>query len=437
MSNPLTNPLVNPTSNVLAELRGIETRIDQRLEILGRAEANLRGLFDALRQQVAAACPVLDQLKTVLPQARQQAEQQTQQDIQRQAEQTQYHIKMQESADQMLEHMRLNLKQQVEQAQVDLDAFAGPIRQTMLDELRAVVQAGRASLESTTQRLADEIPTNASTVAPAIVPTIVSPEFAALAEEFRNETSMTLDGMRHMMIDQIELLKAEAKLVTEPMLEQISHERHAAESHVRTAVELARDAMQSRVQQLTRSVDEIASVMEERLTLRVQSAQRRAGDMLSGVEQTIQTRTQRVIEQQRSTIEHWQQGVIDRASAIAPQVIEQLDAADEQVVQRLARLEAHAGTMSAYLEQKLTARVEELIQRLRLRLHHEVSAVTGIPVPEQRTETPVVADRPNLEVELFVNQTSRGNVRSNLRTPSVQTDTMSATASHASHPQAA
>jgi len=381
----------NLSPNVIAELRGVETRIDQRLEILGRAEVNLRALFDALRQQVATACPVLDQLKAVLPQAQQQAEQ----------------AKLHKSADQLLAQMRENLSQQVVEARASLDDFAGPLRETMIEELRAVVQAGRATLESTTQKLAATQPVEQRTDQPAAV----TSEFAALADEFRSETAQTLDGIRHAMIDQIELLKVEAKLVVEPMLEQIAHERHAAESHVRTAVESARDAMQSRVQQLTRSVDEIASVLEDRLTLRVQGAQRRAGDMLSAVEHAMQARTQRVIEQQRTSLEHWQQGIIDRAGAIAPQLTEQLDAADDQVVQRLARLESHAGAMSGYLEQKLTARVEELIQRLRLRLHHEVSSVTGIPVPEQRTEAAASPDRPSLEVELFVNQTSRGNVR--------------------------
>jgi len=389
----------NLSPNVIAELRGVETRIDQRLEILGRAEVNLRALFDALRQQVATACPVLDQLKAVLPQAQQQAEQ----------------AKLHKSADQLLAQMRENLSQQVVEARASLDDFAGPLRETMIEELRAVVQAGRATLESTTQKLAAtqpvEQPVDQRTEQRVDQPAAVPSEFAALADEFRSETAQTLDGIRHAMIDQIELLKVEAKLVVEPMLEQIAHERHAAESHVRTAVESARDAMQSRVQQLTRSVDEIASVLEDRLTLRVQGAQRRAGDMLSAVEHAMQARTQRVIEQQRTSLEHWQQGIIDRAGAIAPQLTEQLDAADDQVVQRLARLESHAGAMSGYLEQKLTARVEELIQRLRLRLHHEVSSVTGIPVPEQRTEAAASPDRPSLEVELFVNQTSRGNVR--------------------------
>src|SRR6476620_3881415 len=56
------------------DLKQVEARLEQRLDLLARAEANLEGLFDALRHQVAAAYPVLDQINKVMPVARQQAE---------------------------------------------------------------------------------------------------------------------------------------------------------------------------------------------------------------------------------------------------------------------------------------------------------------------------------------------------------------------------
>lgn len=476
----------NLPANLLAELRGVETRIDQRLEILGRAENNLKTLFDSLRQQVAAACPVLDQLNKLIPIAgkiaqhaqpapvddsklRASAEtmlgimqdrlaeqlERGRAEIERSLEEPAQDLIMRahaqiadeiakgradiraemqplqkmvalvqermeqeidrakaeigsevEPVQEMMTLLQQRVAEQIEEGKQQLEAMMGPARQAMIDDLRAVVQAAKASVQS-----AVEAKPQAAPSAPASMKQ--SQEMLKeLSTSFKVEAQQTLDSVRQSMIDQIELLKTDARLMIEPILAEIDEAKRVADAQVKASVEASNFAMNGRVQQLSRSVEEIASILEERLTQRVQAMQKRAGESLSSIEPVLQQRMQ----QSMDSLEARQKALIERAGGIVPRVEQQLAEADEQIMYRMSRMETHAEAMTEYLEQKLSNRVEDLIQRLRLKLHHEVSVVTGTQVPEQRTETPASPERPKLEVEVFVkdNAASDNVVRQNV-----------------------
>ncbi len=479
----------NLPANLLAELRGVETRIDQRLEILGRAENNLKTLFDALRQQVAAACPVLDQLNKLIPLARHMVQQTQpapvddgklrataetmlgimqdrlaeqlergkaeieqalevpaqeliirasdkiseeiergrgqiradmvpvqqmmslfQERIEQEIERARAEVATEmQPAQQMMTLLQERIAVQIDAGKAELEAMLAPARQQLIDELRAVVQAGKASVQSSIDAKAHaatqpELPA---------VPTMQASQemLKELSESLKVEAQQTLESVRQTMMDQIELLKTDARLTIEPLLAEIEHAKLSADAQVKASVDASHSALNNRVQQLSRSVEEISSILEERLTQRVQAMQKRAGETLAAIEPILQTR----MNQSMGLLEARQKTLIERAGGIVPRVEQQLEEADEQILARMARLESHAEAMTEYLEQKLSSRVEDLIQRLRLKLHHEVSAVTGAQVPEQRSESPVSPERPKLEVDLYLRDREGTTIDKNVR----------------------
>jgi hypothetical protein len=399
------------------DLKQIEARLDQRLDLLTRAESNLKGLFDALRQQVAAAYPVLDQLNKVMPAATRQAEE----------------ASLQTSADQLSIqlHASLNdhLRESIDLARQELLDAAAPIRQQLVEDLNTAVQLAKSqaaeamavqaaaaeahaaqAAEAARARIAQEKPAEAAQSKPEPKPVTLPDQDAAakilaeMADAFRAESRQTLESLRQNMLDQIDLLKADARLEIEPILENLKITRGNAESQVRAAAEAAHASMQQRAQGLSRSVDEIAAVLEERLSQRVAAMQRRAGDAIASIEPTLQTKVSRALENARSAADAGEAQLEGYLADLRPRLDEQLADADRQLVARLQRMEDHAGSMCGYLEQKLSSQVDELIHRLRVQLQKEIAAVSGAAAPTARIEHPEPPARPSLEVELFVNR---------------------------------
>jgi predicted nucleic acid-binding Zn-ribbon protein len=126
----------NPYLTNLAELRQLEARLDQRLELIQKAEVNLKGLFEALRTQVSGAYPVLEELKKLIPEARERIDE------------SRFESSLHQTADGIATAMTERLFEAIDHAKQEIDAFAGPMRQKMVDDLRGVVHAARASIES-------------------------------------------------------------------------------------------------------------------------------------------------------------------------------------------------------------------------------------------------------------------------------------------------
>ncbi len=369
--------MANPYLTNLADLRALETRLDQRLDLLSKAEQNLKGLLEALRHQVSSAYPVLEQLKKAIPDAAEAAEAAKQSDP----------APLYEAADRIADQMTAQIFETIEKAKSEIGDIAGPIRQQMIDELRAVTLAAKANIASTDTKAQQESARSS---------------LKELADSFQAEARLTLQSMRQSMMDQVDLLKSESTLQIQPILQQINTARVTAEAQIGVIVDAQQSAMQYRVEQLSRGIEEIAGILEERLTGRVQAMQRRADDTIAAIEPVLQSRVNRAIEQANQTTDEGLLKLQNKINIMQPRLMAQINQNDQQLTQRLERLESHAMSMCSYLESKLTAHVDELIQNLRLKLHQELSTTTGAAAPLIRTEPMPVQARPTVEVDLYV-----------------------------------
>ena len=359
--------MANLPNNPFAELRNLETRVDQRLDALGRAETNLKGLLDSLRQQIAAAIPVVEQLHKLVPEAKQQAEKGV-------------------AGMPSIGELSAALAVGMDQARNDLEDQASSLRRRMMDELAGDLKQQKATL------LAAE----------AVKPS--RSELDALVLAFRAEAQTTLDAVRETLTDHVELLPTEAKLRIDPVIAAVHASRREAEAMVKAAAEGAEIDMRQRAEQLRQSIDEIAVVLEQRLTQRTAAMSQRAETAMNALKPAMDERLTALLAALEQTVQTRERDMVSRIDAYPKRLDRQLADAEATLMDRMARAERHADDMTAYLEQKLTARTDELIARLRLKLRHELNTVGT-------DAAPVAADpRPTLQATLFV----KGDPRLNL-----------------------
>lgn len=364
--------MANLPNNPFAELRNLEARVDQRLDMLGRAETNLKALLDSLRTQVASAFPVVDQLTKLVPIAKQSA--------------------AEAAALPNVGEVADVISSGVDRAKAELEAAAGPLREKLIEDLRAVVQVAK------------------STLATAEIAKPAREDLDLLAAAFREEARETLDAVRERLADQIDLIPADTKIRVEPILNEIDASRRAAEGAVKAAADAAQADMRRRADQLRQSIDDISVVLEQRLTQRTSALHQRAEAAMNALKPAMDERLAALLVAVDETILARERELISKIDAYPQRLDRQLADAEAMLMDRLGRTERHATDMTAYLEQKLTARVDELVARLRLKLQQELTQVAGTPTPEARTPaaaasttpSPFAIDRPNLEATLYV-----------------------------------
>lgn len=370
----------NPYLTNLAELRQLEARLDQRLDLIGKAEVSLKALSESLRQQVADAYPVLNQLKQTLPAAREEAA-------------LSRGIDVDHLDEDRLEKLAADVYSQIEQVKLELASLVSPARQQMIDELQSAIAA------------AQETP-SATDVALQEVSKEASSDAQEMAIAFRAEARQTIESLRQSMFDQLDLLQADAKLRIEPIINQLLTTQTSAEAQVSALVASHQKTLDAHVQQLTRSIDDVATVMEQRLADRVQMLHRRASETMDQIEPSVTDRVSQLLQLSQNRIETAESRLQQTLDAVWGGLETQLQAGERQLADRLRQMETHAASMVGYLEQKLTAQTDELIHRLRLKLQQAIAETTGVPIPPARSEQASAPTRP-VDLEVFVNPNLR------------------------------
>jgi hypothetical protein len=224
---------------------------------------------------------------------------------------------------------------------------------------------------------------------------------------FRAEVRQTIDSLRQSMFDQLDMLQADAKLRVEPIINHLQTARASAEAQVSAMVAAHQQALESNVQQFNRSIDDVAAVLEQRLSDRVQMLHRRAAETMEQIEPRLTNRVDQVLQLSQGRLDTGESRLQKRLDTVWSGLESQLQSGEHQLAERLRQMETHAGSMVAYLEQKLSAQVDDLIHRLRLKLQQAIAEAAAAPVPPVRSEPSAVPSRP-VELEVFVNRGLRG-----------------------------
>jgi ElaB/YqjD/DUF883 family membrane-anchored ribosome-binding protein len=365
------------------EMSQLDRRIDRRIEHLQRAEENLRSLFEALREQVATAHSVSDDLnkKTGGVDDHQQKVdemlQQTLEKVNRLSELADARTKQLEEATQMIvQNTDIQLDQLLQRAREANAPFAAQVEQQVAQQSR---------FENITSHV---------------------------QIDFEQKTAEVVEAIRRSATEQIERLASQAAVAVDPVLARVDAHRQKVEAQLNAAVTAAEQSLRHRAEELCRSGDAVVDSMEQRLARRLENIRPKTAEVLEAAEKAMNQHLGALLEGARLNVSTTEAELADRINQLRPNLSKLLQTVNDDLVDQVSRLEEHAFSMTGWLEKRMTDRVDALIARTRSALS-QTPTVAAQPLSPEATSFTCYADEypapaaPNaVDVQVFVDRKS-------------------------------
>ena len=318
------------------EMSQLDRKIDRRLEHLQRSEDNLRSMFEAIREQVASAHAVSDELQkrsNAADERQEQAQQSLLSDVEKALEKAS------------------GLLQAVESKAQDLEKTADTIVQSSMERLEELAEQTRLAQ-------AAAVPQQSR----------FESETMSVHEQYDQRSAAVIESIRRSAVEQIERLASQAAVAVEPLLARVDAQRQRAEAQLQAAVDSAEDVLRRRAEELGRAGDAAVDNLEQRLARRLENVRPRAMEKLEAAEQAMNQRLVAVVDAAKLTLCVTEEELTHRIAQIRPRLTQSLQAVQDDLVEQLARLEEHAFSMTGWLEKRMTDRVDALVTRTRAAL---------------------------------------------------------------------
>lgn len=316
----------------MEQTRAAEARMEAKLQQLARLETSLSGMLDSLKRQMADAAPLLASAANVVEDARGKAI---------------------DAVDSVVADALAHLRQ--ESIRV-AHATADQIEQ----QVREKIDAGLASVsvERLAQMSAD-----------------VQQQLADEADRCRERAEQTLVMFRQLLAQQVERIADEARFAVEPHLARIGDTREAVDREINAILDAATETVRQRLTALARNASNSVELMERQLVDRVRTIRPQVMTEVESTQKLIAHRVAGLIEASRKMVA----GVVNELDAKLDELGPKADAIRQQIDDKLAdyfrELEAEAGTMIGWLEDRVTARVDDLVDVSRNSMHKELRAL--------------------------------------------------------------
>jgi hypothetical protein len=322
------------------EMSQLDRKIDRRLEHLQRSEDNLRSMFEAIREQVASAHAVSDELqkRTIAGEARQQ-----------------------QAQDALLSGVEATLENALEKASALL--------QTVESKADDLEKTADTIVQSSMHRL-EELAEQTRLAQAAAVPqqSRFESEISSLHEQYDQRSAEVVESIRRSAVEQIERLASQAAVAVEPLLSRVDAQRQRAEAQLEAAVDSAEDVLRRRAEELGRTGDIAVDHLEQRLARRLENVRPKAMETLDAAERAMNQRLTAIVDGAQLRICATEDELTDRITQIRPRLSQSLQSVQDDLVEQLARLEEHAFSMTGWLEKRMTERVDALVARTRAAL---------------------------------------------------------------------
>jgi hypothetical protein len=322
------------------EMSQLDRKIDRRLEHLQRSEDNLRSMFEAIREQVASAHAVSDELqkRSIAGEERQQ-----------------------KARDTILSDVESTLEKALEKASGLLETVESKARE-LENTADTIVQRSMERLEE----LAEQ--TRLAQAAAVPQQSRFESETVSVHEEYDQRSAEVIESIRRSAVEQIERLASQAAVAVEPILSRVDAQRQRAEAQLQAAVDSAEDVLRRRAEELGRTGDIAVDNLEQRLVRRLENVRPRAMETLEAAERTMNQRLAAIVDSARLRICATEDELTDRVTQMRPRLNQSLQSVQDDLVEQLARLEEHAFSMTGWLEKRMTERVDALVARTRAAL---------------------------------------------------------------------
>jgi hypothetical protein len=396
----------------LDELKQLDSRLEKRIEHLGRMEQNLRSLVDSLRANVIEAHPLVGQLNQI---RRGDASL-----IDLIAEQVKHKLAAEPSllgsgdkgspeaqSDQSADALATAVHDAIEALNERARCIDGEISATVESAKHYVEQAFAASRQSAgamleaIQAKLDEVRSVLADINPHDEPLRTA---GAAAEKqlddavavFTAQADATIEAMRRSVSHQVEQLSAQVKIEMKPLLARIDEQRHSAEALLATAAESAERELGRRADELRQNAEKTLELCERQLIDRIANIRPRTRAALDSFEHAANQRVAQSVAELESVVERSEQQAVNRIEALRPHCAEMMRQLHEDMKEQLKRLEDDAVAGVHWLEHRLAGRVEMLKQQIGDAMHVEIEKLDeelrrGRPRPASPVSVQVMA----------------------------------------------
>lgn len=350
----------------MEQTRAAEARMEQKLQQLAKLETSLSGMLDTMRKQMADATPLLTSVANVAEDARGKAI---------------------DAVDSVVADALAHLRQEsIRVAHATTDQIEQQVREK--------IDAGLASIS--VERMAQ-------------ISADVQLQLVEEADRCRERAEQTLIIFRQVLAQQIERVADEARFATEPHLARIGDTREAVDREINAILDAATESVRTRLTHLAKNANNSVELMEKQLVDRVRTIRPQAMSEVESTQKLIAHRVAGLIEASRKMVGN----VVNELDAKLDELGPKTDAVRQQIDDQLAdyfrELETEAGTMVGWLEDRVTARVDDLVDVSRNSMHKELRALDEAakvlkrsrPTPPQHIEP---SDEP-LSMSMYLHRT--------------------------------
>jgi len=390
----------------LDELRQLDTRIDQRIEQLNRADSSLRVLFDSLRTSVLQAHPLIGQMNDL------------RQGSAAMLETLVNEVKARVAADPVMIASPRPDVSRIEKVVADgvdrLDARSREIDgelaatiETAHHSINAILANVQRSAGETMAALQARLEEVQATLAELAARGDLLSEKSSLAEThlddaiaaFSAQADSTIAAVRRSVAQQVEQLSAQARLDVRPILSQVDESRRAAEAQLATAVESAEQTLERRADELKRGAERMIELCERQLVDRIANIRPRTRAAVESIEHAANQRLTAAMDEMQKAIDRAEAQSVERLDALRPRFGEMMMQLERDIREQSKRMEEDAIAGVHWLEHRLQARVDEVSAKidgvLRCELDHvdqQLQSQPHRPRPASPVQVRVMTD---------------------------------------------
>ena len=350
----------------MEQTRAAEARMETKLQQLARLEGSLSNMIDGLRKQMGDIAPQIASASLVADQAKEQAA---------------------AAVDSVIADALAHVRQEsIRVAHKTAESIEQQIAGKIDDGLKSMSVERMAQLSADVQlQLVDE------------------------ADRCRDRAEQTLIIFRQVLAQKVIGLADEARHATEPHLARIGDTREAVDREINAILDAATETVHQRLANLCKSANNTVELLEKQLVDRVRMIRPQAMTEIESTQKLIAHRVAGLIEASRKMVGSVVNELDQQLDSLSPKADAVRQEIDEKLADYLREMETEAGTMLGWLEDRITGRVDDLVDVSRRSMHNELRALDEArqqlrrPRPAQPTSAAEHPDEP-LSLSLYLHR---------------------------------
>ncbi len=372
----------------MEETRQAESRIEQKLGQLGKLESSLTNMIDTLRKQMLDTVPVIHQANLARTQAKDAVDSAVQDALtaarQEAAQLTQAGDLAKESVDSAVREALSSVQQHA----TYLTHMQSQVKESVEVAVQEALAAARQQANHLAHTAADEIDAQIKQRIESALAGVSVEQMAEIAQDVtdrlndesahcREQAEQTLILFRQLLQQQVEQVRDQAAAAARPHVNRLNEAREHVDRQIDAIIESSHATVEKRLAMLSRSAESSVELIEQNLVARVRS---------------IRPQVMTEVESTQKLIAHRVAGLVEASKKMVSTVVNDLDAKltampektealredlDLRITTYMNELQESAQTMVSWLEDRVSRRVDDLVEKSRHSMWSELRALNA------------------------------------------------------------